>query len=327
MLPKVKQIGQLGYFVIEFPDIYRTIGQRGIAPDPDIEGWCYSKKDLQSTTKIMVDTLAGKRMGRRGRVGGYFKRGLLRWHWFGDKNSGKWNPHANVLVDSGYIDSEKLEEIKTVLRQALNVPELIVHYSYCDTPGQMFQKVEYITRATFKNYNWNPYMANELFNFRNQRWWGKWNDEPVWTLNEVDKAEVDGLLQASQLQQGVCPDCGQPLRTLGHAKDGHTVKWTKPVDSTWLIIWGAEEIADTGYYRISDKAWNDDWQGGSLSTKEFLRLNELELQANIQKSVALLARERELEGLKEKARYCIKRYKREMELDSLFEYLTNHGLM
>ena len=47
-------------------------------------------------------------MGRRGRVGGYFKRGVLRWHWFGDKVPGKWNPHANVVVDSGYIENEQL---------------------------------------------------------------------------------------------------------------------------------------------------------------------------------------------------------------------------
>ncbi|MFC1929454.1 hypothetical protein ACFLW6_01105 [Chloroflexota bacterium] len=210
----------MGYFVIEFPDIYREIGERGINPEPDIEAWCYSKNDLQSTSKIIVDTLAGKRMGRRGRVGGYFSRGLLHWHWFGDENPGKWNPHANVLVDSGFIDTELLEKIKGALRDALNCQELIVHYSYCETPRQKFNKVEYITRATFRNYDWNPYMANELFNFRNQRWWGIWNDKQAWTLSQVDDVNTEGLMAVNSLRKGICPDCGQPLRTIGHDKDG-----------------------------------------------------------------------------------------------------------
>jgi len=248
VLPKAMQISGMGYFVIEFSDVYRTIGQHGV--DPDIDAWCYSKKDLQDTTRRIVDVLAGKRMGRRGRVDGFFQRGLIRWHWFGDEVTGKWNPHANVLVDAGYIEPEKLEEIKTALRTALNVPDLIVHYSFVDTPGQMFQKVEYITRATFLNYDWNPYMASELFNFRNQRWWGTWKDAPAWGTDQLEDTDLDGLLDIGKLQGGKCPDCGQPLKTLYHAHDGHEVKWSRPIDSTWLTIWNAEEIAGTGYYRL-----------------------------------------------------------------------------
>lgn len=260
-------IRQLGYFVIEFPDFYRKIGSAGIDPDMDggerMRGWCYSKEDLRDTTKIIVDVLAGKRCGRRGRVGGFFERGLARWHFFGDEAVGKWNPHLNVLVDAGWLALEKLEEIKSALRQALNVPDLIVNYSYCDSPGQMMHKLRYVTRATFKEYDWNPYMAEELFNFRNTRWWGKWEGEPVWTLNqaEAEGADVSGLEVVAKLQSGICPDCGQPLRTLYHNHAGKAVQWTKPVDSTYLVLWDAQEIAGSGYYRIPSK----DWTGQSFS--------------------------------------------------------------
>jgi hypothetical protein len=289
ILPKAMQIRIMGYFVIEFPDALRHVGYHGVSGLDDVEGWCNSKDDLQDTAKRIVDVLAGKRMGNHGRVGGFFKRGLLRWHWFGDEKPGKYNPHANVLVDAGFIPAEKLEEIKQALREALNVPDLIVHYSFVDTPGQMFQKIEYITRATFLKYEWSPYMAAQLFNFRNQRWWGDWKQEPVWGVDALDKTDVDGLLAVGKLQGGHCPDCGCDLKTLYHAHDGHEVKWSKPIDSTWLTVWNAEEIAGTGYYRIPV----GDWNGNSISPGEFIRLQELEREAKEKPSVwtvAVLAR-------------------------------------
>lgn len=280
VLPKAMQISNMGYFVIEFPDFYRKIGQAGV---DEIQGWCYSKDALNDTSKRIVEIMAGKRgAGGRGakRKGGYFSRGLLRWHWFGDENPGKWNPHANLLVDGAFIDPEKLEVIKQSLRQALNVPDLIVNYSYCDNPGQMFHKVEYITRATFRDRAWEEYMSHELFNFRNQRWWGKWDQEPTWGIDSELKSQIDGLLEASKLQGGVCPDCGQPLKTLYCSRvDGHEVKWSQPVDAAWLIVWNAQEIAGTGYYRIPDTEWNN----GPVSPGK--RLQEMEEQAKTKERV------------------------------------------
>jgi len=274
LLPKLQQVRQLGYFVIEFPIAYRRVGKRGCNPDLDggeyVTGWCYSKSDLQDTTKTIVDVLAGKRCGRRGRVGGYFGRGLGRWHWFGEKMPGKYNPHFNVLVDGRHLELELLENIKAELRAALNCPELIVHYSYFDKPGQIVQKARYVTRATFKNYRWDEYMASELWNFRNTRWWGNWKGEQAWALTEAEAEgeDVSGLEAVSSLQSGICPDCGQPLKVVYHShKTGKPVLWTRPVDSKYLDLWEAEEIAGTGYYRIPHK----EWQGYSFSPVELLR--------------------------------------------------------
>ena len=283
ILPKLQQVSVLGYFVIEWPDIYRHIGERGFNPDLDggeyIAGWCYSKADLRDTTNTIVNVLAGKRCGRRGRVGGYFKRGLCRWHWYGDELPGKWNPHLNVLVDGGHLELELLETIKSTLRSALACPGLIVHYSYFDKPGQMVQKARYLTRPTFQNYDWNPYMANELWNFRNMRWWGNWKGEPVWELSEAEKEgeDVAGLRAVSKLQEGICPDCGEPLKVLRtrHDKKGNEVevRWSRPVDGFYLDIWQATEIAGSGYYRIPHR----EWRGYSFSPGELLRLERLEM--------------------------------------------------
>ena len=290
LLPKVQQLSQLGYWVIEWPEVYRHIGRRGLHSDPDdVVGWCYNKKDLRDTTTAIVDVLAGKRMGRRGRVGGYFDRGIPRWHWFGDKLPGKWNPHENVLVDGGHLEPERLEQIKADLRAALNCPDLIVHYSYCRTPGEMVQKVRYVTRATFRNYDWDPYMAEELWRFRNTRWWGKWDAEPVWELTqaEAEGEDIASLELVSRLKDGKCPDCGLPLKVTGHNhKTGKPVMWSRPVDSTYLLVWGAAQIADTGYYRIP----HQEWGGYSLSPETLLRLNEMKRRDRLRVRAALAKR-------------------------------------
>lgn len=327
LLPKLQQVKQVGYFVIEFPDSVRHIGERGISPDSDngeiVSGWCYSKTDLRDTTNTIVDVLAGKRgAGGRGskRVGGYFARGIARWHWFGDKKPGKYNPHLNVLVDfdslgdsvrgelqpviesyraslstgkqtkrvrrelqgidmflrgkSGYMPKPLLDRIQTELRESLNCRDLIVHYEWRDSPGKIVHSVRYITRATFRDSTWDAYMAEELYNFRNIRWWGSWQGESAWQLEQA-KAEgenVDGLETVSKLQAGVCPDCGQPLRVLHHSdRAGEPVHWSQPIDSTFLLIWGAKEIAGTGYYRIPSQVRS----GTVFSPGEILRLQEL----------------------------------------------------
>ena len=222
VLPKAQRIASMGYFVIEYPDKYRKV-----------VGWGYSKKALKIAGDRIIEVMAGKRMGRKGRVGGFFSRGLLRWHWFGDKLQGKWNPHANVLVDGAFI--EDLEPIKVALRSALKCPDLIVHYSFAELPAQKFQRVEYITRPTFLKYEWSPYMASQLWGFRNQRWWGSWKDEPVWSVEADQEAK---LLGADELEQGICPDCRGDLN------------WTKPFHATWLKVWGAVEMGETGLYRL-----------------------------------------------------------------------------
>jgi rRNA maturation protein Nop10 len=247
VLPKAMQIQDMGYFVCEFPDAYRKRVDMA-----------YSKAGLRASTNKIVDVLAGKR-GRGGkRQGGYFSRGLIRWHYFGDKIEGKWNPHINVLVDSAFIEGERLEEIKAALREALDCPEMIIHYTFAKTPGEKFHHVSYITRATFLNYDWNPYMAEQLYNFRNSRWWGSWKGEAVW---QADANETADLLDAETLDGGHCPDCGGEL------------VWTKPVNAAYLYQWQAVEIGETGFYRIPQKQF----EGHVLRPAEVMRVDSLRL--------------------------------------------------
>lgn len=258
ILPKVLQIKEMGYIVIEFPEVYRKLGRRGLDPESETDRfWCYSKKDLRETTNSVIKVLAGKRTAHKRRVGGYFKRGLLRWHWFGDKIIGKYNPHMNILVDSGYMKEKELNKLKDSLRNELNCPDLIVNYSYADEPAKKYHLVKYITRSTFHDRNWDQYMSQEIYNFRNQRWWGEWTDDNVWDMTPGVDTLANDTIRVMELHDGICPCCndGTKLKTLYHDRKGKPVLWTRPVDSVWLLIMDAKEIGGSGYYEVPDGKW------------------------------------------------------------------------
>ena len=176
---------------------------------------------------------------------------------------------------TGYMPRLLLQELQADLRTALGIPELIIHYSYCQTPGQKVHKVRYVTRSTFLKEYWDPYMARELWRFRNTRHFGLWpKDEPnVWELTQAEEEgeDVAGLSTIQALRKGYCPDCGSELKVLRYNEKGDPIHWTAPFDCRLLEPWGAEEIQGTGYYRVPALGRN----GTVLTPDELLRLEEL----------------------------------------------------
>jgi len=260
-IPKVQQLAEAGYIVVEWPKDYRPGMQR--------------KEGLRRAADTILDVLAGEHT-RNGRAEGFFSRGLMRWHWFNDDRPGYradvFNPHINFLVEGGRLSRGDLAAMKAELRAASGCPSLIVNYHYGRSPGWIMHKVRYITRATFKNRSWDEAFAAELYNFRNIRWWGKWQSQPVWTLQEAEAEgeDVAGLEAVVKLQSHTCPDCGAPLQPRGlksrlNRKTGeHDVVyeggepclryWSRPLPSLLLDASGAVEIGGAGYYRLPG-AW------------------------------------------------------------------------
>lgn len=217
-LPKVQQLEGMGYLVVTFPEEVLPVMRRK-----------------------RVWSLVGRRIASILRQEG-FSRGLRRWHWFGDQDH-DFRPHLNLIVEGKYLRGAQLERLKDrVRRAALRKPlsdaigkDCVVHYSYTTQPGKMFHILRYVTRATFLEREWDQGIANELWNFRNSLWWGKWKDGPKWHTQGREKEAV-----VAMLEQGFCPKCGEPI------------KWgSEPVDSIWLMIWGAREIGG-GYYELPD---------------------------------------------------------------------------
>lgn len=182
-LPKAQTMSAMGYLVIEWPDAYR---------------------DQFLDVQVLRDTrTAIKRyLKRQG-----YDRGLMRWHYFGDKNVGHYNPHLNILIPVGFMPMPELEALKRGLAKLLGVDMVIVNYQYTNKVNKMMHLLKYVTRATFTNYEWNPKLAAELYRFNTTSSWGNWKALPVmWELHGDDDL---GKLAALESHQ--CPVCGQPI--------------------------------------------------------------------------------------------------------------------
>ncbi len=223
-LVKAQQMRDMGYFVIEWP--------------------LNSRHKLHSKQALSD---MGKRVKGAFQALGY-DRGLRRWHFFGDyddrfnlgKHGNKFNPHINVFVESAYLPEESLESIKEYLRLVLGEPSLIVHYSYHQSVARKVKTLRYVVRATFLDLSWDPWLAEDLFNFQNTNYWGRWKDDLVWEMSGHNS--VNNL---KSLESGKCPHCGTPIR------------WDiyRVLHITWLKIWqaaGMTKPVGGGYFEFTD---------------------------------------------------------------------------
>ena len=217
-VPKIEQMKSMGYLVFTIPEELR---------------WRYRKKAaLTRLAKLITNGdksnhLSGmlKEMG--------FGRGLARWHFFGDEGD-RYHPHLNVIIDAGYLPRKKLELIRRRFAEILGVELAVVNYSYTRNQAKMVHAAKYVTRATFLDYEWDSRMAEELYNFRNQRSWGDWSGPVVWELKGESK-----YAHIEDLEKGICPICGKPL------------KWHKPLPIALMSMEAWQDIG-AGYFQLND---------------------------------------------------------------------------
>lgn len=228
-LPKIQHFKSMGYFVFTIPEALRC----------------------EFTAKKSLTRL-GHQVQELLKTCGYF-RGLRRWHFFGDKST-KWHPHLNVLVDGTFIAPDKLAKIKADYAALLGVDMADVNYSYRRTPGRMVHTLKYITRATFRDWQWEPEIALEIRGLRNMVVWGrdKWNDPPAWGLDDLDSKggrEVEGLdvRAVDSLSRGICPECGKPI------------KWGEPLPFGLLGMIEGKIDLGAGYWRLPDAIPREKW--------------------------------------------------------------------
>jgi hypothetical protein len=220
-IPKAQQLGTMGYLVFTIPESER-----------------YKYRSKASLNYLVKRITAGDKSQR---IEGVLKamgfdRGMVRVHFFGD-TPGKWNPHINVILDAGHIEPMVLELIKVAWAGILGVDAAVVHYSFTTQIPKMVHILKYVTRATFKEYHWDEYMAGALYNFRNMRTWGKWDGAAVWQMLPADKP----IAAVTKLEAGTCPVCGA------------SVSWVKARDIAYLKAWAREGIAHplgAGYWQL-----------------------------------------------------------------------------
>lgn len=192
-VPYITQMRSMGYFVFTLP--------------AELESEYRTKAKLREWGHDVQEMLKG--FG--------FARGLRRFHWFGDVST-RWRPHLNVMVDGSFIDDAKLDAIKAAYASLLGVSMADVAYGYRSAPGKMWHTLTYVTRSTFRNYEWDEEMASEIHGFRNMVVWGRglWNGPAVWDKEELhgkERAQANALdLEAMHaIEKGKCPVCGDHL--------------------------------------------------------------------------------------------------------------------
>lgn len=284
---KVLQLKRAAYLVVEWPLSFRP-GLR-------------TKIALRYQLEAILEVLAGHH-DRLGLFGGWYSRGILRWHWFNDDRPGYpanvFNPHLNFLLDGWRLTKDELAFLKAQLKEATGCPDLIVRYSYTDKPGKIMHILRYITRATFTNRAWDNSFADELYNFRNMRSWGKWDDMPAWELAQAGAAgeDISGLEVAGKLHDHICPDCGAPLQSKGFKtklnrktgeqevvcdrKTGEPLLryGSPPLPSVFLELAEAVEIG-AGYYRIPGDGFLPEPEHEHVNLAELRRINHDRLRA------------------------------------------------
>jgi len=230
-LPKIQQMTRLSYLVFTIPAEVRAE---------------YRTKEALRRIGHSVQVML-KRHG--------YKRGLRRWHWFGDK-SHKWHPHINVLLDGAYIPAGELAKIKQDWADILGVGVAVVHHSYKRRSGEMAGCLNYNTRATFLDYTWDIEMAEEIRGFRNMVVWGrgKWDDKPVWSLDEparqASAGEALGVKAIQRIVNHECPVCGSHL-TWGEAAPGRILSLVdkEPYGAGYFRVIPHNERHERGDYR------------------------------------------------------------------------------
>ena len=198
-IPKIQQLEAVGYLVVEFCL-------------KDRENYLSAKNLSAAATRVKGY------LKRRG-----YARGVMRWHFFGDRNVGNYNPHLNILMDSGHISKGEIDELRKDIAGILGVDNVIVNYSYLTTPRRIMHKVKYVTRATFTERKWNTALAEELYNFRNCRWWGKWDSGPAWEF-DLQTADTEAARQLIYLEAGICPDCGEKISWSSSGRSWHNFR-------------------------------------------------------------------------------------------------------
>ncbi|GAI23044.1 unnamed protein product, partial [marine sediment metagenome] len=160
-----------------------------------------------------VLALIAKKVRRLLRKRGY--RGLFtRWHYFGEHGE-KYHPHLNVLCDGEWLAPEQLAELKDLIRRKL-LPrsiaktigkDLEIQYSYSRSPKKIMHWIKYVTKASFKDIEWDEPLASAFYGFHNGCFAGTWDAPPKWKLTGTDK-KFNALLP---LAEGKHPVSGKPI--------------------------------------------------------------------------------------------------------------------
>jgi len=229
-MPKARKIGGMGRFILTLP--------------PEVRKRYRTQKGLSE-----LGTSAKRMMQRHG-----YKRGLRRWHFFGEDHPGyglqgdglpPYHPHLEVIVDGGYLSRKDLGAIKQSWANILHVPayRINVYYEYVQPwdVRKKLHRISYALRPTFTHWEWDEPLAYDLIGFHNAQTWGSkadWDGPDLWEV-PVDENKAETGIEA--LEEGRCPI------------DGTQIKWDGLIQARLLVEPDWEPLGGS-YFRWNGRA-------------------------------------------------------------------------
>jgi len=211
-LPKAQQVASMGYLVVQ-----ASTDRRYLLRTREYRKWYFA---------VLKRVL--KQFG--------IEAALWFWHLFGEKNVGSFNPHLNVLFEGGHVPVFFINDLREALRSEFRDSSLVVNYGFHQEAGQKYSVLKYCTRATFRSESWDYKLAAGLYGERRRGSFGKWDGEPVWEVQGVEKRSE----AVEQLEAGLCPKCGEVLG------------WhRKAVSTNFLNLWETTDLGD-GFFALAD---------------------------------------------------------------------------
>ena len=138
--------------------------------------------------------------------------GVMRWHWGGDK-SREFYPHLNVLISYGYIEKEKLNRIKELIKKKFGI--MVCDYGYTRSKRVVAHWWYYISRPTFLLQNEISY--DVIKNKKNVIYFGKEKNEEKMNTEDFWRVAKELNLKDEEreiyfLLNNRCPKCGEKIR-------------------------------------------------------------------------------------------------------------------
>ena len=177
-------------------------------------------KEIRHKFKTKFDlanfrTYIRRKLKSTGITGTKIERAFIRYHYAGDCKickgkecercnytgaDSEWNPHINILFESGFIPKIHIEKFKNDIAKWLSKYTGIdvrkkgnVNYSYTNDPKKKNHKLSYVVRSTLRIFN--PELAAIVKGFRTGITVGKWKKEEI----IQDPEQI--------LQKKCCPAC------------------------------------------------------------------------------------------------------------------------
>ena len=205
-------IGKAIYMYREAREQGSYVGYMVFTLPSEIRAWLLENPKRANKFLRAFENYIRRKLQRQG-----VKRGLMRWHWMGDKNEKRYHPHLNVLYAGRYYWSkDELQawrnEIIAWIEKYTGVKcrAVDIYNSYVKSELKIWHKVKYICRPTLKRADLEDFCKGRAVVFGFQTWDAKEMKRIKQEIGIIE-AGIQELYIQKHFEKGLCPICEEKL--------------------------------------------------------------------------------------------------------------------